>query len=451
MTVSSPITSGAESLTVNIQTLGCKVNSFESEYIYDRMQSGKFARSSDSQGDVCIINTCTVTREADRQSRQTIRRAVKHNPNSVIVVTGCYAEMNPRECAQIDGVDLVVPGSEKLEILQYISNFLSEKPDLIHAGKNEFRQLPDEPVVAFKERSRAFVQVQQGCDNGCTFCIIHKARGPSRSILPTTINRQVSLHVSSGFREIVLCGIDLGDYGADLPGADETKVTLADLTRELASRYRHCRFRLSSIDPVHITSQLVEVIGEMDNVCPHVHLSLQSGSSIILKRMKRRYGPKDVYQAVDSLRSARPEMVLSADVMAGFPTESEADFKETCNMIRDLEIAYPHVFAYSQRDGTPAARIPKQIDPKVRKTRAKRLRELGQSVRRDVLKRFAGKRCQVLFEHYLENVNMTKARMSNFVPVYIPGNIEMNQDMAFVRTEQLCLDGLLGRMDDWES
>ncbi len=447
MTAAPPSASGADRPTVSIQTLGCKVNAFESEYIYHRLQAADYARSDDTIADVCIVNTCTVTREADRQSRQAVRRAVRENPQATIVVTGCYAEMNPEECARIEGVDLVVPGSRKLEMPRYIKNFQTDGlgPNArLPVRATQSHPLPSEPIAAFQERSRAFVQVQQGCDNGCTFCIIHQARGPSRSVLPTAISRQVGLHIESGFREIVLCGIDLGQYGTDLPVHHSHPLTLAKLTRELALRFPHCRFRLSSIDPAHLTAELISTIAERPNVCPHIHLSLQSGSAVILKRMKRRYAPEDVYRAVSQLRGARPELVLSADVMAGFPTESEENFADTCKMIHDLEIAYPHVFAYSPRPGTPAARIPKQVRPAERKARAKKLRELGETVRLRMLRRFAGQRCEVLFENYLEDLGMTRARMSNFIPVYLSGKAHIPQDLAWVQTMRVHQDGLLG-------
>ena len=225
-----------------------------------------------------------------------------------------------------------------------------------------------------------------------------RARGPSRSIAPTTVMRQVESFVEQGFAEIVICGIDLGSYGDDLENDGNFDMNLAVLTSELAERHPDTRFRLSSIDPAHITSRLVSVIERYDNVCPHIHLSLQSASPIILKRMKRRYQPDDVYSAVAALRNVRSDLVLSADIMAGFPTETESDFEMTKSAIFDLEIAYPHVFAYSERDGTPAARIPKQVPPEVRKTRARVLRHAGDTVRQKVLSGYVGKSAEVLTE-----------------------------------------------------
>ena len=241
----SQMSSGAVRRSVVIDTLGCKVNLFESEYLYDQLQNLQWDRSKNDQGDLCIINTCTVTKEADRQSRQAVRRAIRRNPNAKIIVTGCYAEMQPEKCAEIPGVDLVVPGTRKLEIPRLASNDASHSNSRVLDSEVGSSELPQEPVVAFESRSRAFLQVQQGCDNGCTFCIIHQARGPSRSILPTTVNRQVEQYVQQGFHEIVICGIDLGSYGADLSNGTQPVFNLASLTRELATRYPETRFRWS--------------------------------------------------------------------------------------------------------------------------------------------------------------------------------------------------------------
>ena len=443
---SSPKQSGVDGRSVTVQTLGCKVNLFESEYIYDQLESKSWVRSLDERADLCIINTCTVTSEADRQSRQAIRRAIRQNPDSTIVVTGCYAQMHPEQCSAIEGVDLVVPGSSKLRIPEYLADTRARSGLRLQVLPADESVLPEKPIAAFGARSRAFVQIQQGCDNGCTFCIIHEARGASRSLLPTTVNRQVSVHVENGFREIVLCGIDLGAYGDDMSAGQKEAIDLAQLTAQLAARHPQTRFRLSSIDPAHISSALLRVMNDYENICPHIHLSLQSASPIILKRMKRRYSANDVYRVVERLRDACPDLVLSADIMAGFPTETDMDFELTRKAIHDLQIAYPHVFAYSQRDGTPAARIPRQVEHKIRKKRAETLRETGEDVRKQALKRFVGTTYRVLAEHTTGHAHLHKARMDNYIPVYLKENIDAQQDFIEVETQGHCLDGLSARL-----
>lgn len=428
----------AEQGDLFVETLGCKVNLFESEYIRHQIQR----QDSNISGNVCIINTCTVTKEAARQSRQAIRKAIRNNPDASIVVTGCYAEMEPDRCADISGVDLVVPGSKKLQIPELVaSNFDRGVFQSVISGQS---QLPVEAIPQFGSRNRAFVQIQQGCDNGCTFCIIHKARGKSRSILPTTIFNQVARFIDNGTQEIVLCGIDLGSYGFDFSGSQKMKVDLADLVRELAERYKNCRFRLSSIDPAHISKELVHAMVDCENICPHIHLSLQSAAPLILKRMKRRYTNEDAYRVVDLLRKALPDLVLSADIMAGFPTESDDDFALTEKAIEDLEIAYPHVFPYSDRDGTPAARIPKQVPLEVKTERARRLREAGHLVRNTVLNRYVGQKVSALVESKSSTGNHFRARMANYLPVYIADEGRLEPDWMHVRLDGLAQDGLLG-------
>ena len=443
------MSAGAVRRSVVIETLGCKVNLFESEYLYNQLQTLQWTRSKNDHGDLCIINTCTVTKEADRQSRQAVRRAIRRNPNAKIIVTGCYAEMQPKKCAEISGVDLVVPGTRKLEIPRLVSNEANHSNSRVLDSEVGSSELPQEPIVAFESRSRAFLQVQQGCDNGCTFCIIHQARGPSRSILPTTINRQVEQYVQHGFHEIVICGIDLGSYGADLSNSTQPSFNLATLTRELATRYPETRFRWSSIDPAHITPDIVGVLAEHENVCSHIHLSLQSASQIILKRMKRRYSPEEVYQAIENLRHVRYDLVLSADIMAGFPTESDADFELTRAALYDLEIAYPHVFVYSEREGTPAARIPKGVAVDVRTSRAKNLRLAGEEIRGRVLNRYIGKQVDVLIEGFADQqASVVRSRMSNYLPVYYTDATNVQREFKNIVVTGLYRDGLWGVEDE---
>ena len=441
-----PINNGVGKRSVFIDTLGCKVNLFESEYIYSQLDSQRWERSDDQIADLCIVNTCTVTKAADRQSRQSIRRAIRKNPDAKIVVTGCYAEMSPDDCVSIPGVDLVVPGSQKLQIPRLLSGQLDSLPSGIRMTSSPVTEVPAQVIDSFESRSRAFLQIQQGCDNGCTFCIIHKARGPSRSVLPTTVTRQIEKFIEQGFLEIVICGIDVGSYGEDLSEGLENPMNLASLLQEVATRYDQCRFRISSIDPSHITSELVTVFSQFKNICPHIHLSLQSASPIILKRMKRRYSEKDLYRVVHELRHVRPELVLSADVMVGFPTESELDFELTKTAVKELEIPYPHVFVYSEREDTPAARIPKQIPLVIRKQRAKQLRDTGAKVLDSVRKRFIGKKVLALVEGSIDQKsNLFRARLDNYIPVYFESNGNRQNGLEWMNIVGIFRDGLRGQ------
>ncbi|MCY3768846.1 MAG: tRNA (N(6)-L-threonylcarbamoyladenosine(37)-C(2))-methylthiotransferase MtaB [Gammaproteobacteria bacterium] len=407
--------------SVVISTMGCKVNAFESEMIAEKLERNAIQRvQSVEDADLFIINTCTVTAEADRQARQLIRRAIRQNPRARIVVTGCYAQMDPDACAQIPGVDLVVGNSQKLDIPALVEDLCRDRlPPVLLRDIDREISLPEQLLKGYQGKSRAFVQIQQGCDQGCTFCIIHVARGPSRSFPPASVRRQCERLLINGYGEIVLCGVDVGSYGADI---QDSEVDLAGLIRALANLEGDYRIRLSSIDPAHITDELVELLRQSGNICPHLHLSLQSANTLILKRMKRRARRSLVYDRITALRSAIPELVLSADILAGFPTESDAHFEDTLTAIEELEIAYPHVFTYSSRPGTPAARIPDQVPKSVRQQRANAARRAGRKVWRRVARRQVGQTKRVLLEHCQISAHrrdLLFARADNYFPVQI--------------------------------
>ena len=362
----------------SISTLGCKVNLFESEHLAHTLNKKGYTRTDDV-ADLCIINTCTVTAEADRQARQMVRRVIRDNPAAWIVVTGCYAQTDAQTCAEIPGVDLVVGNAAKLEIPNLLEELYANKlPPILRGEMDKEISLPSQLIGGFDGRVRAFLQIQQGCDQGCTFCIIHKARGPNRSFAAKLIRRQAERLIMNGYRELVICGVDIGSYGSDF-SADEKCKNLTELLAELITIEGDFRLRLSSIDPAHITDELINLLAGSKRLCPQLHLSLQSANTLILKRMKRRATREMVYERIEKLRAAIPNLMLSADLMTGFPTETETQFNDTLNAVSDLEIAYPHVFAYSPRPGTPAARIPNQVPVAERKNRAAKIRGAWQS------------------------------------------------------------------------
>ncbi len=501
-----------------IATLGCKVNAFESELIAQKLlQQGYRRRESaaDSQvdspadfqsefqpdaalhaiapaADVCVINTCTVTAEADRQARQLVRRMARNNPHAVVVVTGCYAQMDAAACAAIPGVDVVVGNSQKLDIpalleshakpagmpippippIPPISPIPSPNPPnsspnlrnppisppnppsnpsnppsltsppgpaapmvLVDDVAANMR-LPGQLISGFADRARAFLQIQQGCDQGCTFCVIHKARGPNRSLKSGIILRQARQFIDNGHGELVICGVDIGSYGADLGGENSAAETenLSALLRRLSALPGDFRIRLSSLDPAHITDPLIALLAESPRFCPHLHLSLQSASTLILKRMKRRASREMVYERIGKLRQALPNLVLSADLLVGFPTESMAHFQHTLDAVDELEIAYPHVFAYSPRAGTPAAKIPAQVALGERKRRAAAARRLGAQVWRRVAARLIGARLRVLVEKR-DNLppGVAFGRCANYFPVHFSGAARSPGQWAEVR------------------
>ena len=369
----------AQQKRVAIATLGCKVNTFESELIAQRLCAADYQRVNASEvADIYIINSCTVTAEADRQSRQMARKLKGLNKNAKVIMTGCYAQNNAEEAAQLEAVDWVVGNAAKLDIPDLILNSTSNAPmpNIIAPEFDALLAVPKDLLAGYESRSRAFIQIQQGCDQGCTFCIIHVARGPSTSFPASTVLAQYEKIVAQGFKEVVICGVDLGSYGDDF----QQELCLADLLRDMLALNLDCRIRISSIDPIHLSGDLIDLIGNEPQICSQIHLSMQSANSLILKRMKRRASRELIFERVAKLRDLLPDLVLSADVLVGFPTETEAHFSETLDAIESLQIAYPHVFPYSNREGTPAARIPKQVDGVEKKRRARLARELGKTV-----------------------------------------------------------------------
>lgn len=414
---------------VGITTLGCKVNTYESELIAETLKTDDWqVVPNTDKADLYLINTCTVTREADRQARQEVRKVVKRNPEALVVVTGCYAQMDPQACADIPGVDLVLGNDRKLDMHKLLPELeQGSLPPVLVGDLGQHVSLPDQLLAGYEAHTRAFVQIQQGCDQGCTFCIIHVARGPSRSLAPSLIKRQVQRLVLNGYPEIVICGVDLGAYGDDLDLPDQS-FNLAALLKELLTLEHEpdnpFRIRLSSLDPHHITDELIELWAKEPRICPHMHLSLQSGNTLILKRMKRRYDADHVRERIFKLRALMPELVISADVMVGFPTESEAQFQDTLDMVQDIQVAFPHAFSYSERDGTPAAKIPalKQVPVAERKERNQRLRKSAEPLQADLRAARVGRTAWVLSEKAAKREGYMMCRSEDYLPCLVPAN-----------------------------
>ena len=346
-----------------IITFGCRLNAFESEVIRQNVRAAGL-------GDTVVVNTCAVTAEAERQARQAIRRARRARPGARIIVTGCAAQLAPQRFAAMEEVDQVLGNAEKLEL----RNFTVDGAERVAVNDIfEVGETAPHLIAGFEGRARAFVQVQNGCDHRCTFCIIPFARGNSRSVAMGAVVRQVEALVGNGYREIVLTGVDITAYGADLPGAPALG-TLCCKIFDLVPALR--RLRLGSIDPVEVDDELTALITGEPRMMPHLHLSLQSGDDMVLKRMKRRHSRADAVAFCRTLRELRPEIVFGADLIAGFPTESEAMFESTLRLIADCGLVHLHVFPFSPRPGTPAAAMP-QVRPDIRKRRAAKLRAAG--------------------------------------------------------------------------
>lgn len=352
--------------TADVLTFGCRLNAYESEAIREHIAAGGLE-------DVVVVNTCAVTAEAERQARQQIRRARRERPTARIVVTGCAAQIAPDAWADMPEVDQVVGNLEKLDPAAWTPEGL-EAGRIVVGDVMRARETAEHLISGFGGKARAFVEVQQGCDHRCTFCVIPYGRGNSRSAPVGVIARQVQALVDAGVSEVAFTGVDISSYGGDLPGAP----SLAQLARRVLALVPDLkRLRLSSIDPAEVDDELIALIAEEPRIAGHLHLSLQAGSDMVLKRMKRRHLTADALTLAERLRAARPDIAFGADIIAGFPTETAAMHAESLAHVEELSLAWLHVFPYSPRPGTPAARMP-QVERAEIKARAARLRDLGQ-------------------------------------------------------------------------
>jgi threonylcarbamoyladenosine tRNA methylthiotransferase MtaB len=397
---------------VETLTFGCRLNAYESEVMRAEAEKAGLDR-------VLLVNTCAVTGEAVRQAKQAIRKARREQPDRKIIVTGCAAQVGAREFGDMAEVDLVIGNADKLKAESY-------KPLVFGLPLNDKVQVNDimsvretagHMIDAMDGRARAFVQVQNGCDHRCTFCIIPYGRGPSRSVPMGAVVEQVKHLVGNGFREVVLTGVDITSYGPDLPGQPSLGKLVQAILRHVPDLPR---LRISSLDSIEADEALYDAIGGDSRLMPHFHMSMQAGDDLILKRMKRRHLRADTLAFVEKVRGLRPDAVFGADVIAGFPTETDAMFENTLRIVDEAGLTYLHVFPYSPRPGTPAARMP-QVDRHVARQRAKRLREAGD-------RRFAA-HCESRIGE-VESVLVERdgiGRTEQFVPVAIadhgPGEI----------------------------
>jgi threonylcarbamoyladenosine tRNA methylthiotransferase MtaB len=405
-------------MSAEIVTFGCRLNAYESEII-----RGHTAALSDT----VIVNTCAVTAEAERQARQAIRRAVRERPGARIVVTGCAAQIDPQAWRDLPGVDRVLGNDEKLKSESWAPGSSGAVSDIMAA-----RQTAAHLVTGFAGRTRAFVQVQQGCDHRCTFCIIPFGRGPSRSVPVGAVVAQVRTLVEAGYQEVVLTGVDIASYGPDLPGSP----TLGQLVRRLLALVPELpRLRLSSLDPAAIDEALWRLIGEEQRLMPHLHLSLQAASDLILKRMKRRHLRADAAAAIGRARALRPGIAIGADLIAGFPTETEALFAETLQFVTEAELPFLHVFPYSERPGTPAARMP-AVPHRLRRERAARLREAGRSAAHRFFAAQLGRTVSLLTE------TADGGHSEHFAPVRLAAPVEPGTLLS-ARVVGMTVDALL--------
>lgn len=405
--------------TVAFHTLGCKVNHYETEAIWQLFKDANYERVEfETNADVFVINTCTVTNTGDKKSRQIIRRAIRQNPDAVVCVTGCYAQTSSAEIMEIPGVDIVVGTQDRHKLLDYIQQFQDERQPINGVGnimKN--RTYEELEVPYFTDRTRASLKIQEGCNNFCTFCIIPWARGLMRSRDPEKVVEQATQLVNSGYKEIVLTGIHTGGYGQDLKNYN-----LAQLLRDLDTIEGLERIRISSIEASQLTDEVIDVIGNSNKVVRHLHIPLQSGSDDVLKRMRRKYTMAHFSKRLTKLHQALPDLAVTSDVIVGFPGESEDEFQETYDFIVNHHFSELHVFPYSPRIGTPAARMDNQIDEETKNVRVHKLISLSNQLAKEYASKFEDEVLEVIPEEMGEEPHTLVGYADNYMKVRFEGD-----------------------------
>ena len=428
-------------MKIAITTLGCKINQYDSAVIQSRLEENHSFVPFEEPADCYIINTCTVTDRADWEARQLVRRAKRLSPGAKVLVTGCYAQVNPAEVAAVPGVDYVVGLNRLDDLLQFVA--LPKDRD-VRIAVSDVKKQRGVPVLGTRTlpgHTRAFLKIQEGCNYSCTYCIIPTARGLSRSVTPREVLEQVRMLADGGYREIVLTGIHLGGYGQDLT----PKVDLTALLEMIAQSRLIPRVRLSSLDPREVPDRLVDLMAKSDVICPHLHVCAQAGDDEILKRMRRNYDGAYYRELLIKVRERLPDAALGSDIIVGFPGETDGAFDRSLEFFAALPLTYFHVFPYSSRRGTIAASLPDHVGSEVKKTRARRMRELGAMKKRDFCVRFRGQKLSVLIEEKIDRATGLRRGFSrNYLPVLVfaPGTLVNHEiEVEIEGFEEGCLRG----------
>ena len=436
-----------ENKTVSFLTLGCKVNQYDSDAMRTIfLQQGYKAVKEEEEADVYVINTCSVTSIGDRKSRQMVRKIRRKHPQAVIAVAGCYAQIAPEIFEAMGDIDVIVGAQNRSKIVEYVEQ-AQKKEKTINAVKDIMSVTEFENLYVDAEgetKTRAFIKVQEGCDNYCTFCIIPFARGKLKSRKQKDAVEEIRRLVLKGYREIVLTGIHLGNYGRDLHDG----TSLATLVEELLRIPNLLRIRMGSIESVELSDDLINLIKDEPRVCRHLHLPIQSGSDAVLRRMNRHYRLPEYKKLISELREKIPGLALTTDLIVGFPGETEENFMETLETLRELRFSAIHVFPYSQRSGTPAAVFPNQVPGDIKKDRVHRVQELEKEISKEYRKTFLQKTVHVLIEEekngYFEGLSDEYIRVS-----ITDKNVEKGR-LYSVYVENLTEDGLIGRVQEEE-
>ena len=419
-------------MRVKFITLGCKTNLYESDAMAKLFSERGFEIIKQGVADVYVINTCTVTGTGAQKSRQAINRASRENPRAVIAVTGCLAQTETESIAKMEGVDVVCGTGGKSRIAELVEEAVYKKQQIIECGDvMEVRQFEEIAAINAQSRTRANVKIEDGCNNYCTYCIIPYARGRVRSRDIEKIGQEVRALAENGYREIVLTGIHIGSYGLDI----DNKYTLIDVLEQVCAIDGIERVRLGSLEPVAVTENFVSRAKRLNNLCPHFHLSLQSGCDETLKRMNRHYTTEEYRRAVELLRENIPDTAITTDLMVGFPGETEEEFEKSYNFCLSIGFMQMHIFKYSVRKGTLAEKFPNQVPSRIKEERSRRMIELAEGMKRDFYERYKGRKMPALVELRKPN-GKYHSTTANYMDIYIDGSEDM-----MGKTVDVILDG----------
>ncbi len=424
-----------------IVTLGCKTNQFESAAMAEKLSAAGYRQCDFEEGaDLLLVNTCTVTANTDAQSRKLIRRARRNNPQARIVVTGCYAQVDATALAELPGVSLVLGNQEKNGLLEQLASHDDQARIAVGDIRNSDGEVALE-VAGEAQRSRAFLQIQNGCDAFCSYCIIPYARGRSRSVEPPAILEQVAALVAAGHQELVLTGIHIGQYGKDL----HTPTDLLALLQQIEPQLQGARLRLGSLEPMELPAKLRRYIAASDQICAHYHIPLQAGSDRVLQAMKRNYTTQFFAELLQDLRTRQPHAGIGIDLIVGFPGESDAEFEETYRFVDSLPVSYLHVFPYSRRSGTSAASLAGQIPVNIARLRAARMRQLGEEKQRQFARDFVDLSLEVIAEAGFKKGKM-RAVADNYLSIQLPADETLVGKRQRIRVTGYRRQGLEGEM-----
>ncbi len=429
---------------VAFHTLGCKVNQYETQAMTELFERANYQVVLDTErADVYVINTCTVTNIGDKKSRQFIRRAKKINPEAIVVVVGCYAQTAPKEVLDIAGVNLVIGTNERSKIVAYVEGIKPNEKINVVDDIMKVREFEELSVQEIKGKTRAFLKIQEGCNQYCTYCIIPYARGPIRSRGREEIMKEVKTLVNNGFKEVVLTGIHVASYGKDL----QQKDALIGLLQELNGIEGLERIRLSSLEPTLLTEEFIKALAALNKICHHFHLSLQSGCDETLKRMNRKYTTGMYREIVDRIRRHFPHIALTTDIIVGFPGETDEDFEATYQFVDEMQFSEIHVFKFSPRKGTPAAEFNNPVDGITKHNRSERLISLGARLKRQYQERFIGEKRSVLLEVMNKaNSGHLEGLTDNYLKVLVPGDEALEGTIQMTELSMIEGEYIIGKI-----